>query len=129
MELWRGTLPSHSAIAYTAATEAARAALRFDDEFRWSRYVPVRLPGTLCIVERLPPGAAAVLLSRYHSSPDLIVPIDAVEKRLFDAIDGRRSIEQIAEIAGGQELAQRARTFFEKLYWFDQVAVDASPAQ
>ena len=100
--------------------------MRFDDERNWSGYVPVRLPGTLCIQERLPPGAAAVLLSRYHSSPDLILPIDTVEKRMFEAIDGRRSIAQIAVLASGRDAQSRARAFFEQLWWFDQIVVGAS---
>ena len=123
MELWRGTLPSHSVIAFPGDADAA---VRFDDGRNWPEYVPVRLPGTLCIQERLPPGAAAVLLSRYHSSPDLILPIDALEKRMFDAIDGRSSIAQIIGVAGRPESREQARTFFEKLWWYDQIVVDAS---
>jgi hypothetical protein len=123
MELWRGTLSTHSVVAFR---HGERVTPGFEAPGNWRRYVPLRLPGTLCIQKHLPPGAAAVLLSRYHSSPDLIVPIDAVEKRMVDAIDGRRSIAQIAEAAGAQNAVQRARTLFEKLWWFDQIVVDAS---
>ena len=91
-------------------------------------YVPVRLPGTLCVQERLPDGAAGVLLSRYHAYPDLILVIDAQEKRMFDAIDGRRSIAKIVDRAGGDRLLPRARAFFEKLFWYDQVVFDCSGA-
>ena len=45
---------------------------------------------------------------------------------MFDAIDGRRSIAEIAERAGGNELLSRARDFFEKLFWYDQVVFDTS---
>jgi hypothetical protein len=100
---------------------------RFDDQTHWPRYVPVRLPGTVCVQQRLPAGAAGVLLSRYHAHPDLIVIIDALEKRMFDAIDGRRSIAQIADGAGDRLLA-RARTLFERLDWYDQVVFDSSQA-
>ena len=88
MELWRGSFASHSAIV--SLKEARDACAKVGSMiFRWPRYVPVRLPGTLCVQERLPAGAAGVLLSRYHTSPDLVLVIDAQEKRMFDAIDGR----------------------------------------
>jgi SAM-dependent methyltransferase len=119
MELWRGSLASHSVIV---SRSGASGKVLFDDQ-SWSRYVPVRLPGTLCVQERLPPGAAGVLLSRYHRWPDLILPIDEREKRMFDAIDGRRSIGEIECVAGSVE-----RDFFERLFWFDQVVFDASKA-
>ena len=44
---------------------------------------------------------------------------------MFDAIDGRRSIAEITDHAGGMERA-RARTLFEKLWWYDQVVFDTS---
>ena len=94
MELWRGTIASHSVVVHRSDTDEA-ASLPFDDE-RWTKWVPVRSPHTLCIRERLPPGAAAVLLNRNHRHPDLILPIDAREKQMFDAVDGHRSVAQIA---------------------------------
>jgi SAM-dependent methyltransferase len=125
MELWRGTIASHSVVVHRSDTEAA--SLPFDDE-RWTKWVPVRSPHTLCIRERLPPGAAAVLLNRNHRHPDLILPIDAREKQMFDAVDGHRSVAQIAGDPrdGGWS---RARGFFEKLWWYDQVVFDASRAR
>jgi SAM-dependent methyltransferase len=126
MELWRGTLASHSVIVSRRDAPEMCGNAGFDDDERWPHYVPVRLPGTLCVEERLPAGAAGVLLSRYHSSPDLILPIDAPEKAMVDAIDGRRSIAQIVEHAGGDRLLPRARILFAKLLWYDQVVFDAS---
>ena len=70
-----------------------------------------------------------MLLSRYHTSPDLVLAIDAEQKRMFDAIDGRRSIAEIAGRAGGQERLSRAGPLFEKLFWYDQVVFDASKAR
>ena len=76
------------------------------------------------------PGAAGVLLSRYHASPDLILVIDAREKRMFDAIDGRRSIAEIVDSARGDSTWRHAaRVFFERLWWHDQAVFDRSPAQ
>jgi len=122
MELWRGTMTAHSlVVCRNDGQRNGRGTLRFDDE-RWTRFVPIRLPSTLCVQERLPPGAAGVLLNRSHPFHDLILPIAAVEKRLYDAIDGRRTVAAIAKHAHGDD----ARTFFEKLWWYDQVTFDAS---
>jgi hypothetical protein len=93
----------------------------FDDD-RWERYVPMRLPYTRCIEERLPAGAAAVLLNRSHQHHDLIVPIDKTEKGVFDAIDGRRSIAEI----GGSRNRELAKELFERLWRYDQVVFDTS---
>jgi len=126
MELWRGTLASHSVIVSRSDASPVCVKVRLDDQERWPHYVPIRLPGTLCVQERLPPGAAGVVLSRYHASPDLILPIDAREKDMLDAINGRRSIATIVDRTGGARLLPRARTFFEKLLWYDQVVFDLS---
>ncbi len=126
MELWRGTISAHSIIVSRSDASDAGGGVRFDDRERWPAYVPVRLPGTLCVQERLPAGAAGVLVSRYHASPDLILAIDAQEKQMLEAIDGRRTIAAIVDRAGGERLLPRARTFFERLFWYDQVAVNSS---
>ena len=83
------------------------------------------MPDTISVRERLPPGAAAVLINRNHTYTDLYLPIDAPQKKLFEKIDGKRSIGEIA-----QESAQRdaARVLFEGLWWYDQVVFDASRA-
>ena len=73
--------------------------------------------------ERLPPGAAAVLINRTHTYTDLYLPIDAQEKNLFAAIDGERTI---GEIAREHVTSDTARAFFERLWWYDQVVFDAS---
>jgi hypothetical protein len=90
--------------------------------------VPIRLPQTLTIEERLPRGAAAVLLNRSHTYPDLVVPIDTAEKRLVDSIDGRRSITEIGAGAGlgGEDERGRVPGFFRHLFRCDQVVFDLS---
>src|SRR5262249_39701243 len=92
VELWRGTMTAHSAIGYR--DDASSRDLAFDGE-RWREYFPVRLPSTMCVQERVPRGAAGVLLNRSHPFHDLILVITAEEERLFDAIDGSRSIGNI----------------------------------
>jgi SAM-dependent methyltransferase len=122
LELWRGTMTVHSVIAQRIDASPS-SAVRFDGEL-WRGYVPIHLPSTLCLQERLPAGAAAVLLNRSHPFHDLVLPIDAEEKRLFDAIDGRRNIAEIVEGAGGNAAWPVARTFFQKLWWYDQVVYE-----
>jgi hypothetical protein len=82
------------------------------------------------VQERLPPGAAGVLINQTHAYRDLIMPIDSTEKRLFDAIDGNYSVGGIVEgtLPSPQTKSQldMTRTFFEKLWWYDQVVFDAS---
>jgi SAM-dependent methyltransferase len=125
MELWRGTMASHSLIVYASDSEQRGAGVDFADQERWNKYVPIRLPWTQLVQERLPAGAAGVLLNRSHPFHDLILVLDAPDRRLFEAIDGRRSI---AEIAGGsgRTAGDRARRLFERLWGYDQVVFDAS---
>jgi hypothetical protein len=58
------------------------------------------------------------------------LPINATEKRLVDGIDGTRAIGDIAESALPSSLKESqldmARTFFERLWQYDQVVFDAS---
>jgi len=124
MELWRGTMTTHSAVVVRSDAPGA-ATIRFDDD-RWRQFVPLRLPWTQLVEERLPAGAAAVLLNRSHPFPDLVLALREDDKQLFDAIDGRRSIAEIATQAGAR-VADRVRPFFETLWNYDQVVFDAPP--
>jgi hypothetical protein len=81
------------------------------------------MPDAIAVEERLPPGAAAVLINRGHTYRDIYLPIDARQKRWCDAIDGKRAI---GEIIGGSREGEAARVFFEQLYRHDQIALDAS---
>ena len=69
----------------------------------------------------LPPGAAAVLINRNHTYTDIYLPIDAQEKRLFDAIDGTAH-DRARSPRTRRALDVRAR-LFERLWWHDQVAL------
>ena len=122
MELWRGLMSNHSLIAYR--NDGAAPNVSFDDD-GYSRYVPIRLPWTLCVQQSLPPGAAGALVNQTHVFDDLFVLISANEKRMFEAIDGRRSVAQIAEHADEND-PNVARAFFEKLWRYDQVVFDTS---
>ena len=120
-ELFRGTMMSHSIIARRDDRADQARLINFADD-AWLDYVPVRVPDTLCVLERLPPGAAAVLINRAHTYTDIYLPIDAREKRLVDVIDGERSIGEIA----GDEPRDVCRALFERLWWHDQVVFDGS---
>jgi len=129
VELFRGTMVRHSMVAYRDDSSGGPQQVTFAGE-AWLGYVPLRMPDTICIQERLPPGAAGVLINQTHGYRDLILPIDSTEKRLFDAIDGNSSIGSIMErtLSSSQTKSQTdtARSFFEKLWWYDQVVFDAS---
>jgi hypothetical protein len=85
-------------------------------------YVPIRVPDTICVRDRLPPGAAAVLINPAHTYTDLFLPVDALELLMFEAIDGTRCIGDIV----GDE---KGRQFFERLWHHDQIVVDATSAR
>ena len=84
--------------------------------------MPIRLPDTIAVRERLPAGATAVLINRNHSYTDLFLPIDEAEDALFAAIDGNRSIAHICRNRCEPEFA---RDFFQKLWRWDQIVVSS----
>jgi hypothetical protein len=125
VELLRGTMAKHSFIAYRDDRLGDSQPIAFDGD-AWRAYIPLRLPWTLCIRDRIPHGSVAVLINRAHTYSDLALPIDAAQERIFTAIDGNRSIEEIlrgAAQAGGDELARR---FIEQLWEYDQIVFDAT---
>jgi len=129
VELFRGTMVRHSVIAYRDDMSGSSQQISFAGD-AWLRFVPIRMSDTICVEDRLPPGAAAVLINQNHTYRDIFLPIDSTEKCLFDAIDGKCSIGNIVErtLTSSQKESQidTARTFFERLWWYDQVVFDAS---
>jgi SAM-dependent methyltransferase len=124
MELWRGLMTIHSLVVHRSDVNNDGLKVRFDDE-RYLRYVPIRLPWTICIQEGLPDGVSGILLNQTHVFDDLMLLIDAREKRMFEAIDGRRSISEILDNVKEKEISP---LLFEQLWWYDQVAFDTSKA-
>lgn len=120
MELWRGGMATHSLVA---CDETGDAPIDFEGQ-RWQRFIPIRLPSTASVEERLPPGAVGMLFNRNHRFHDLILPIDATEKVMLDSIDGVRTISEIATRC--KVAPERAQNFFSKLWLYDQVELDAS---
>jgi hypothetical protein len=122
IELFRGTMVRHSVVAYRNDRTPQRGAIDFDGD-SWLSYVPIRLPDTVVVRDRLPHGTAAVLINRNHTYTDLYLPIDAGQEQLFVAIDGERTI---AEICRGQHNLTLPRAFFQQLWRWDQVAFNTS---
>jgi len=129
-ELFRGTMLRHSVIARRHG-DAPHDPIAFSGD-GWLAAVPVRMPDTVCVRERLPPGAAAVLISQSHTYRDIYLPIDAMEMRMLESIDGHRSVGDIIGQATGPSREpsrlDQARSFFERLWWHDQVVFDTSGA-
>jgi SAM-dependent methyltransferase len=122
IELFRGTMVRHGFVAYRNDRPSQVAPADFDGE-AWLGYTPVRLPDTVAVRERLPPGAAAVLINRNHTYTDLYLPIDAQRDRLLARIDAKRTIADICRDPGDRRLA---RGFFQQLWQWDQVVFDTS---
>jgi SAM-dependent methyltransferase len=118
IELFRGTMVRHAAVTYASERSANANAPDFTGD-KWLHYVPLRLPETVTVRERLPEGAAAVLINRNHTYNDLYLPIDAQQDRIVAAIDATKTI---AEIIGTTD-RKRARAFFEQLWRWDQIVV------
>jgi hypothetical protein len=125
VELLRGTMTKHHLIAYRDDCPGENQPITFDGD-AWRGYVPLRLPWTLCIRDAAPPGSVAVLINRAHTYPDLALPIDAAEHRIFAAIDGNRPVTEIMRIAAQPEGDEHSRRLFERLWQHDQIVLDAS---
>jgi SAM-dependent methyltransferase len=129
IELFRGTMIRHSAVLYRDDGVNDAQPIDFVSD-AWLKYVPIRIPDTICVQEQLPPGAAAVLINRTHTYKDLLLPINETEMQIFKAVDGQRMIEEIIERTFSPSVQEvhidQARTLFERLWWHDQVVFDAS---
>lgn len=124
IELFRGTMVRHSVVAYGKDRLAQNASVDFERN-SWLRYTPIRLPDTIVVRDRLPPGATAVLINRKHTYTDLYLPIDDRRERLLEQIDGKRTIAEICGQWGDRNLA---RDFFRQLWRWDQIVLDTSAA-
>lgn len=126
-ELFRGVITHHSFVAYRNDRAKPAQPVRFAGE-QWRDYVPVRLPWTTIVREQIPPGSVAVLLNPVHKHPDLVLPVNTMENRLFARIDGKRTFGEIARDYSQKDIAGRVRPFFQRLWQYDQIVVDASRA-
>jgi SAM-dependent methyltransferase len=126
VELFRGTMVSHNFIAYRDDRSDDGQPVTFAG-LSWRDYIPIQLPWTISVRERLPPGSVAVLINKSHTFTDLILTVDSFEDRLLSAIDGNRTLAAIMRIAmQGGEGEHRALNFFDRLWRYDQIVFDAS---
>jgi 2-polyprenyl-3-methyl-5-hydroxy-6-metoxy-1,4-benzoquinol methylase len=126
VELFRGTMVSHSFIAYRDDRPAEAQPITFTGD-RCRDYVPVLVPWAARVREHVPMGGVAVLINRAHTFTDLICTVDRFEDHLLQAIDGKRTLNEIMRSAGVDRGAEHsALSFFERLWQYDQVVFDAS---
>jgi SAM-dependent methyltransferase len=116
VELFRGTMTTHSLVAHRARDhDSTSLDFTAPDADAW---VPIMVPTAVAVEERLPPGAAAALLNRAHTSTDLVMFVDDVDLDVFRSIDGSTPIAA---------LGARARSTVARLWRHDLVVVDAVP--
>jgi SAM-dependent methyltransferase len=127
VELLRGTMTKHNFITWRNDRPGESQPIVFDGE-GWLSYVPVRLPWTFSVRERLPAGAAAALINRAHPFPDLALPINAAQEQVLAAIDGKRTVGEILRRAAGTAGLDQGREFIERLWRYDQIVFDAAGA-
>jgi SAM-dependent methyltransferase len=125
VELLRGTMTKHDFIAYRDDRVGESQPISFDGD-HWLSYVPLRLPWTLIVRERLPSGASAGLVNRAHTYPDLALPINPAQERVFSAIDGKRTVDEVLRGAAGTAKRDQGREFVERLWHYDQIVFDAT---
>ncbi|MFO1108057.1 MAG: methyltransferase domain-containing protein [Bradyrhizobium sp.] len=125
VELLRGVIAQHSLIAYRNDRAALAQPVEFAGE-QWRDNVPVRVPWTNVVRDRVPAGSVAVLLNPVHRHADLVLPIDRMENELLARIDGKSSFGEIAQGYTGKEVERRVVPFFRKLWQYDQILVDVS---
>ncbi len=127
MELFRGTMVRHTLIAYRAGRNDEMQPITFVGD-RWREYIPIALPWTVRVRERLPAGSVAVLINRAHPFTDLVLTVDPFENRLLEAVDGQRTLAEILQAARKDGDERRGLGFFERLWQYDQIVFDASRA-
>jgi len=120
IELYRGTMFKHNVLALRDDRVGASQPITFAGE-HWREYIPIAVPWSVCVRERLPKGSVAVLINRAHAFTDLILPLDKNEDRLFGAIDGKRTVAEILKTVGKDIDERQAAGFFERLWQYDQV--------
>src|SRR4029453_8367020 len=66
VELFRGTMILHSVVVYRNDSPGGPHPVSFAGD-AWLDYVPLRMADTISVQERLPPGAASVLINQTHT--------------------------------------------------------------
>jgi hypothetical protein len=97
-DLFRGNLRTHTAIACRDDRPARSYAVSFAGR-DWLAFQPIRNPGLEIDIGHFPGDGVARLCWAAHEDPAISLIVDERQARLFDAIDGNRSIGQILEAA------------------------------
>jgi hypothetical protein len=121
-ELFRGNLRTHTVIACRDDRPVESHAVRFTGR-DWLGFKPIRNPGLEIDAGPFPDDGVARLSWAAHDDPAISLIVDETQARLFDAIDGRRSIEQILEAAASRaaDPERAAQAFFHALWRRDFV--------
>ncbi len=121
-ELYRGSMGSHEVVVCRDDRPPASWQISFDGS-DWPRYVPVRNPGLSISEQNLPTKAVARLYWASHAFPEINALVNSQQARLFNAVDGCRTISEVVSHAGAEfdEPAAReyARNFFRSMWTFD----------
>jgi hypothetical protein len=121
-ELFRGNLRTHTVIACRDDRPVESHAVRFTGS-QWRRFKPIRNPGLEIDPGPFPGDGVARLSWAAHEDAAISLIVDETQARLFDAIDGSRSIEQIVEAAALRvaDPERVAQTLFQALWRRDFV--------
>ena len=65
-------------------------------------------------------------MNRAHTYPDLALPIDMAQDRVFASIDGKRSNDAILRHAAAGIGNEQGRRFLQQLWEYDQIVFDAA---
>ena len=121
-ELLRGDIKKHVFIACRDDRPVAEYAIDFSGE-DWRRFVPIRNPGLEASRDNLPPAGIARLRWAVHDYPEIAAVVDDNQARLFDLVNGERTIAEIVAASAITGVAagpgEYARNFFESMWDFD----------
>ena len=121
-ELYRGSMASHEVVVRRDDRSPASWRVGFDGS-DWPRYVPIRNPGLSISEQDLPAKAAARLHWASHAFPEISALVDSRQARLFNAVDGRRTISEVVSNAGAEfdepGVREYVRNFFRSMWFFD----------
>jgi hypothetical protein len=128
-ELYRGDLREHIALASRDDRPAASHTVRFTGR-EWLNYRPKRNPGLEIEAAYFPDCGVARLSWAAHGDSSIALVVGEPQARLFDLIDGARTIAEILEAAAprGPAADGLARDFFEALWRRDYVWFEIPPA-
>lgn len=117
MELFRGTMITHR---FVAARDDQESPLSGSLEATDSRTLkPMPFPGARLNNLVVPRGYAAQLWHPTHRYDDLLLNINADELKMYEAMNGKRTLADIAQQMGGDEM--RIKSYYSKLWDHDQV--------